>query len=232
MTEEIATGPIRLLIADDQRVVREGLAMLVGLLEGVEVVATADDGVAAIERARVHRPDVVLMDLRMPRMDGVEATRQICDELPRARVLVLTTYADDDDLFPALRAGARGYLTKDATAEELGSAIRAVAAGRTHLAPSIQQRLVTAVLDPAGTTTSSPAVLPDGLTAREADVLILVAAGLSNTEIARRLVISEATIKTHINHIFAKTGARDRAQAVRYAYHHGIAQPAGDERNS
>jgi len=229
MTDEAGTGPIRVLIADDQSVVRDGLAILVALLKGVEVVATADDGIQAIEGARVHRPDVVLMDLRMPRMDGVEAARQICRELPPTRVLVLTTYADDSALFPALRAGARGYLTKDATAEELGTAIRAVAAGQTHLAPSIQQRLVAATLDPAIMTAPSPTTLPDGLTPREADVLALVASGLSNTGIARALVLSEATIKTHINHIFAKTGAHDRAQAVRYAYQHGIAPPAGDE---
>jgi DNA-binding NarL/FixJ family response regulator len=229
MTNEPGTGLIRVLIADDQRVVRDGLAMLVALLKGVEVVATAEDGIQAINGARVHRPDVVLMDLRMPRMDGVEAARQICAELPHTRVLVLTTYADDSALFPALRAGARGYLTKDATAEELSTAIRAVASGQTHLAPSIQQRLVAATLDSAVATTSSPTALPDGLTPREADVLTLIASGLSNQQIARALVVSEATIKTHINHIFAKTGAHDRAQAVRYAYRHGIAHPAGNE---
>jgi DNA-binding NarL/FixJ family response regulator len=225
--------PIRVLIADDQRVVRDGLAMLVGLLDGIEVVATAEDGHQASELAQTHHPDVVMMDLHMPHLDGVEATREICTQDPDARVLVLTTYVDDTELFPALQAGARGYLTKDATAEEIGAAIHAVAAGQTHLAPGIQQRLITAALD----STTLPAAhldpynegLPDGLTPREAEVLTLIAAGLSNSQIARTLVVSEATVKTHINHILAKTRARDRAQAVSYAYRHGLTQPTGDD---
>ena len=214
-------APIRVLIADDQRVVRDGLTMLVALIDGVEVVGTAGDGIEAVEVAVRERPDVVLMDLRMPDMDGADATRQIRDVLPDARVLVLTTYADDESLFPALQAGARGYLTKDASAEEIEQAIRALAAGRTHLDPIIQQRLVAAVLD------AQPAPraheLPDELTPREAEVLKLIAAGLSNAEIAASLVVSNATVKTHVNRIFSKIGARDRAQAVHYAYQHGIA---------
>ncbi len=225
--------PVRVLIADDQRVVREGLAMLIGLLDGIEVVATAEDGRQALAQAQTYRPDVVMMDLHMPHMDGVEATRGICSQLPNARILVLTTYVDDTDLFPALQAGARGYLTKDATAEEIRAAIHAVAAGQTHLAPDIQQRLITAALD----STAHPAAhhvpynegLPDGLTPREVEVLTHIAAGLSNSQIARTLVVSEATVKTHINHILAKTGARDRAQAVRYAYRHGLSHPTGDD---
>jgi len=213
--------PIRVLITDDQRVVREGLTMLVGLIDGVEVVGTAGDGSEAVERAELEHPDVVLMDLRMPGMEGAEATRQIRATLPDTQVLVLTTYADDQSLFPALQAGARGYLTKDASAEEIEQAIRALAAGRTHLDPTIQQRLVAAVLN------AQPApharTLPNDLTPREAEVLKLIAAGLSNTEIAAALVVSNATVKTHVNRIFSKTGARDRAQAVRYAYQHGIA---------
>jgi DNA-binding NarL/FixJ family response regulator len=211
---------IRVIVADDQRVVREGLTMLLGLIDDVEVAGTAADGHEAVALARETRPNVVLMDLRMPELDGAEATRLIRGELPETQVLVLTTYADDDSLFPALQAGARGYLTKDASAEELEHAIRAVAAGRTHLDPAIQQRLVAAVVDshPAGR-----AELPDELTAREVEVLKLIAAGFSNTEIAGALVVSSATVKTHVNHIFQKTGARDRAQAVRYAYEHGIA---------
>jgi DNA-binding NarL/FixJ family response regulator len=210
---------IRVLVADDQRVVREGLAMLVGLLDDVEIVGTAADGAEAVRMARETRPDVVLMDLRMPELDGSAATRRIRDELPETQVLVLTTYADDDSLVPALQAGARGYLTKDSSAEEIEQAIRAVAAGRTHLEPAVQQRLVAAVADAR----PAAAQLPDELTAREVDVLKLIAAGLSNTEIAAALVVSGATVKTHVNHIFQKTGARDRAQAVRYAYEHGIA---------
>jgi len=220
---------IRVLIADDQPVVRDGLAMLLGLLDDVEIVATAADGIEAVERARSQRPDIVMMDLRMPRLEGAEATRQILAAVPDTRVLVLTTYADDDYLFPALQAGARGYLTKDATAEEIEHAIRALVAGNTHLDPAVQQRLVTAVLDQAPQAPADEPVpasrqdLPDELTPREAEVLKLIAAGLSNSEIADKLVLSNATVKTHINRIFYKTGARDRAQAVRYAYQHGLA---------
>jgi DNA-binding NarL/FixJ family response regulator len=212
-------APIRVLVADDQRVVRDGLTMLVGLIDGVEVVGTAADGIEAIEGAERERPDVVLMDLRMPQLDGAGATRQIRETLPDTQVLVLTTYSDDDSLFPALRAGARGYLTKDATAEEIEQAIRALAAGRTHLDPAVQERLVSAVLE------SAPArddTTPDDLTPREAEVLKLIATGLSNAEIAAALVVSDATVKTHVNHIFSKTGARDRAQAVNYAFRHGL----------
>jgi DNA-binding NarL/FixJ family response regulator len=216
--------PIRVLVADDQRVVRDGLTMLVGLIDGVEVIGTASDGIEAVERAQSERPDVVLMDLRMPRMEGTDATRQIRATLPDTQVLVLTTYADDESLFPALQAGARGYLTKDASAEEIEQAIRALMAGQTHLDPAIQQRLVSAVLNtqptPATQAHTSP---PDDLTPREAEVLKLIADGLSNAEIADALVVSHATVKTHVNRIFYKTGARDRAQAVRYAFKHRIA---------
>jgi DNA-binding NarL/FixJ family response regulator len=213
---------IRVLIVDDQRVVRDGLTMLIGLIDGVEVIGTASDGVEALEHATAERPDVVLMDLRMPRMEGAQATREILDALPDTKVLVLTTYADDESLFPALQAGARGYLTKDASAEEIEQAIRALAAGRTHLDPAVQQRLVEAVRQPAGARTGS-GTQPDELTARESEVLELIASGLSNAEIAESLVVSSATVKTHVNRIFSKTGARDRAQAVRYAYERGIA---------
>jgi DNA-binding NarL/FixJ family response regulator len=220
---------IRVLIADDQPVVRDGLAMLLGLIDDVEIVATAADGIEAVELARSELPDIVLMDLRMPRLEGAEATRQILTSLPDTRVLVLTTYADDEFLFPALQAGARGYLTKDATAEEIEHAIRALIAGQTHLDPAVQQRLVTAVLDqppPASASDPAPASrldLADELTPREVEVLKLIAAGLSNSEIAGQLVVSSATVKTHVNRIFYKTGARDRAQAVRYAYQHHLA---------
>ncbi len=219
----MTSAPIRVLIADDQRVVRDGLAMLVGLIDGVEVVGTACDGAEAVELAQSEIPHVVLMDLGMPRMGGTEATRAIRSALPDTRVLVLTTYADDQSLFPALQAGAQGYLTKDASAEEIEQAIRALAAGRTHLDPAIQQRLVTAVLDEKPIPAAESRPLPDSLTPREAEVLKLIAEGRSNTEIAETLVVSAATVKTHVNRIFYKTGARDRAQAVRYAYEHRIA---------
>ena len=237
MTDTPAPAPIRVLIADDQRVVREGLSMLVALIDDVEVVGAACDGAEAVRLAHAYRPDVVLMDLRMPDLDGIAATGLLRERLPAARVLVLTTYADQDAIVPALRAGARGYLTKDASAEQIEAAIRAVHAGQTHLDPAVQERLVAAVIrspDPAGhagtgtsagtgTGTRPP---PDGLTTREAQVLALLASGLSNAEIAQRLYLSHATVKTHINRIFAKTGARDRAQAVRYAYQHGLTTPA------
>jgi DNA-binding NarL/FixJ family response regulator len=214
------------LVADDQPVVRDGLVLLLGLIDDLEIIATASDGVEAVERARAERPDIVLMDLRMPRMEGAEATRQILASLPDTRVLVLTTYADDEFLFPALQAGAHGYLTKDASAEEIEQAIRAVAAGETHLDPAVQQRLVAAVRDHAAPAPGSADEIPDELTPREAEVLKLIAAGLSNREIADELVLSAATVKTHVNRIFYKTGARDRAQAVRYAYQHGLANPS------
>ena len=213
------------MIADDQRVVRDGLAMLVGLIDGIDLVGIACDGTEAIEMVARERPDVVLMDLRMPEVDGVEATRKIRSAQSETQVLVLTTYADDDSLFPALQAGARGYLTKDATAEEIEQAIRSLAAGRTHLDPQIQERLVAALVErPPTPSRKVDTELPDGLTPREIEVLKFIAAGLSNTEIAAALVVSDATVKTHINHVFAKTGARDRAQAVRYAYEHGLAE--------
>jgi DNA-binding NarL/FixJ family response regulator len=218
----VSADRITVLIADDQRVVRDGLTMLVGLIDGVEVIGTASDGVEALAQAKAELPDVVLMDLRMPHMEGAQATREIVAALPDTRVLVLTTYADDESLFPALQAGARGYLTKDASAEEIEQAIRAVAAGRTHLDPVVQQRLLEAVQSPTNTG-AAPDQQPDELTARESEVLKLIASGLSNAEIAESLVVSNATVKTHINRIFAKTGARDRAQAVRYAYERGIA---------
>jgi DNA-binding NarL/FixJ family response regulator len=209
---------IRVLIADDQRAVREGLAMLVGLTDDIQVIGTAANGLEAVHLATELQPDVVLMDLRMPEMEGAEATHAIRAGQPETHVLVLTTYADDDSLFPALQAGAHGYLTKDASAEEIERAIRAVADGHTHLDPAIQQRLIAAAL-----TSGRESTLPDDLTAREIEVLKLIAAGLSNTEIAAALVVSAATVKTHINHVFQKTGARDRAQAVRYAYEPGLA---------
>jgi DNA-binding NarL/FixJ family response regulator len=219
----LSEASIRVVIADDQRVVREGLTMLVGLIEGVEVVGTACNGAEAVEVAGRERPDVVLMDLRMPEMEGTEATRRILQMRSDAQVLVLTTYADDESLFPALQAGARGYLTKDASAEEIERAIRALVAGETHLDAQVQQRLVAAAIDSQPASAADAEAVPDDLTPREVEVLKLIAAGLSNSEIADTLVVSGATVKTHVNRIFFKTGARDRAQAVRYAYRHGLA---------
>jgi len=209
--------PIRVLLADDQRVVREGLEMLLGLLPGIEVVGTAADGEEAVRLAVARAADVVLMDLRMPRVDGIEATRRLADARPAARVIALTTYADEPTVLSALRAGARGYLTKDAGAEEISRAISAVARGEAALDHAVQHHVIGAVAQ------AEPTTLPDGLTPREAEVLVLIAEGLSNQEIADRLVVSQATVKSHVNRVFAKAGVRDRAQAVSYAYRSGLA---------
>ena len=213
---------IRVLIADDQRVVREGLETLLGLLEDVEVVGTAADGEEALERAASTRPDVLLMDLRMPRCDGVEATRRLREQHPDIRVLMLTTYADDRSVIDALRAGARGYLTKDAGAKEIEQALHRVIHGQAAIDPAVQHHLLDAITRTDDRRVPKEDRLPDGLTAREAEVLALIAQGRSNAEIADQLVVSETTVKSHINHLFAKTGVRDRAQAVTYAYTHGL----------
>lgn len=220
------TLPIRVLIADDQRVVREGLAMVLGLLDGVEVVGAASDGNEAVTLAGDLRPDVVLMDLRMPRCDGIEATRLLRERQPTTKVVVLTTYVDDQSVIEAFRAGARGYLTKDAGGEEIRQALRRVLDDDAVIDPAVQHHLVDAIATAAPVPVQSRpsgSRLPDGLTPREAEVLSLVATGLSNAEIAAHLVVSEGTVKSHINHLFAKIDARDRAQAVTYAYRHGLA---------
>lgn len=217
------TAPIRVLLADDQRVVREGLGTLLGLIGGVEVVATAADGEEAVALAARLRPDVVLMDLRMPRCDGVEATRRLRDHDADIKVLMLTTYADDRSVIDALRAGARGYLTKDAGAEEIRQALLQVTSGHAAIDPAVQHHLLDAIVaSPEEPPPAVPPTLPDGLTPREAEVLSLIAEGLSNPEIAERLVVGETTVKSHINHLFAKIGVRDRAQAVTYAFRNGL----------
>jgi DNA-binding NarL/FixJ family response regulator len=222
----VAAGVIRVLLADDQRVVREGLGTLLGLLDGIELVGTAADGEEAVALAGRHDPDVVLMDLRMPRVDGIEAIRRLAERGDRPRTIALTTYADDASVLGALRAGARGYLTKDAGAEQIRAAVEAVVRGEAALDPAVQHHVVAALaapgVPPAGGDEGPD--LPDGLTPREAEVLGLIAEGLTNSEIADRLVVSAATVKSHVNHIFAKAGVRDRAQAVVYAYEHGLAE--------
>jgi DNA-binding NarL/FixJ family response regulator len=215
--------PVTVVVADDQSAVREGLVLLLGTLPGIAVVGQAADGDAAADLVAAASPQVVLMDLNMPRCDGVEATRRIRADHPGTQVVVLTTYSDDESIISALQAGALGYLTKDATRAEIGRAVLAAAAGQAVLDPAVQQRLLSAaVRAPA----AQPDHDPDELTPRESDVLRLIAQGKSNREIARALYVSEATVKTHVNRIFAKTGSRDRTQAIRYAYTHGYADPA------
>ncbi|HLJ69245.1 MAG TPA: response regulator transcription factor [Chloroflexota bacterium] len=214
--------PIRVLIADDQALIREGLEMLLRLSAGIEVAGCAEDGEEAIRKAGILAPDVVLMDLRMPRCDGVEATRRIARDYPASRVIILTTYADDDSIFGALEAGAMGYLTKDAGAQQIQEAVRTVHAGDALLDPVVQRRVIQQLRAAEPAAARPKPSLPDGLTPREVEVLGLIAEGLNNGEIARRLVVSEATVKTHINNIFSKAELRDRAQAVVYAMRHGL----------
>ncbi|MGA2925396.1 MAG: response regulator transcription factor [Solirubrobacteraceae bacterium] len=215
------TEPVRVLVVDDQALVREGLMTLLATAPEITPVAAAADGEEAVALSARHRPDVVLMDLRMPKLDGVEATRRIRAAQPQTEIVVLTTHADEDSILDALRAGARGSLTKDAGIAEISRAVHAAAAHQGLLDPVVQNQLIAAAS--AARRPTPPPTLPDELTPREAEVLSLIARGLSNAEIAATLVVSEATVKTHINHLFAKTGARDRAQAVHYAYTHGLA---------
>lgn len=255
-----AAERIRVLITDDQRVVRDGLVLLVGTFDGMEIVGSACEGAEAVRMAVGLRPDVVLMDLDMPVLDGAGATAALRAQVPGAAVLVLTTYTDEAHVMPALKAGARGYVTKDTDADTLEAAIRQVHAGRAFLDPEVQERLMAAVTGAgsavggsgadngraeagvgAGGGTGSGAgpgtgagagfgpgrAWPDGLTAREAEVLALIAQGLSNAEIAGRLFVGTATVKSHVNRIFAKIGVRDRAQAVGYAFRAGIGRPDG-----
>jgi DNA-binding NarL/FixJ family response regulator len=225
MTEN--TDAVTVVVADDQSAVREGLVLLLGTLPGIAVIGEAEDGEAAVEAVAAKNPRVVLMDLNMPRCDGVEATRRIRASHPQTQVVVLTTYSDDESIIGALQAGALGYLTKDATRAEIGRAVLAAAAGQAVLDPAVQQRLLSAAVRAPAAAPAGPATADDDLTPREAEVLRLIAAGKSNREIARALFVSEATVKTHVNRIFAKTGSRNRGQAVHYAYTHGYASPPG-----
>ena len=244
MTAAAAGTPIRVLVADDQKVVRDGLSVILGLLPGIEVVGAAVDGDDAFRQALAMAPDVVLMDLHMPNCDGFEAIRRLALARPRISVVVLTTYSDDASVLAALRAGARGFLTKDAGAAEIREAVSVVSAGGAPLDPAVQRQLVEAIArgdrlglagersGPAGETRgqeaspvspASPASpAPDGLTPREVEVLAEIASGLSNAEIARKFRLSDTTVKTHVNHLLAKTAMRDRAQLVAYAFRLGL----------
>jgi len=213
---------IAVMVVDDQQVVREGLVALLGLLDDVEVVGSAADGAQALELAgTLDSLDVVLMDLTMPVLTGAEATRRLTREHPDVAVLVLTTYSDDASIAGALAAGAKGYLTKDAGRHEIGAALRAVVAGQLTFGADVS-RQVAGALSGAVKTLPRKESMPDGLTAREAEVLGWIAAGKSNGEIAAELFIGETTVKTHINNAFAKIGARNRIEAMRYAVRHGL----------
>jgi DNA-binding NarL/FixJ family response regulator len=209
---------MKVLIADDQRVIRDGLSTIVGAFPDTEVVGLASDGEEAIALTQELAPDVVLMDLRMPGTDGIAATEAIRKTMPLVRVVVLTTYADDDTVVAALSAGASGYLTKDSGRDDIRRALEAAAAGQSVLDPAVQESLLRA----AQRRPAKPATPPDDLTEREVEVLVLIAEGLSNSEIAQRLFVAETTVKTHINRIFAKTASRDRAQAAAYAHRQGL----------
>ncbi len=228
-----AQAPLRVLVAEDQKVVRDGLVALLRMLPGIEVAGAAVDGDDAVQQALALGPDVVLMDLHMPGCDGVEATRRLTRARPGLHVVVLTSYSDDASVLAALRAGARGFLTKDAGAADILDAVSAVSQGKALLDPGVQRRLVEVIVSgaiPEGAGAARPAgAWPEGagdsgLTRREAEVLTEIAAGLSNGEIAAKLFISDTTVKTHVNHLLVKTGMRDRAQLVGYAYRLGLAR--------
>jgi DNA-binding NarL/FixJ family response regulator len=224
-------APLRVVIADDQASVREGLVLLLSALPDIDVVASAADGEQALALVAEHRPDAILLDLHMPVLDGIGATRRLAAEHGHVAVVVLTTYADDETVLEALRAGARSYLTKDADRTDIARALHAAAGGLSVLSPEVQSKLVAAASAPApqyeppgNPASSAPpgAPLPDGLTQREAEILALIAQGLTNPEISVRLFLSGHTVKTHISRIFAKTGSRDRAAAIGYAQRHNI----------
>jgi NarL family two-component system response regulator LiaR len=210
---------IEVLIVDDHGVVRQGLRTYLELLDDIEVIGEAENGLEAMAQVRQHQPDVVLMDLVMPEMDGIEATRQVSAISPSTRVIVLTSFADDEKVFPAIRAGATGYLLKDVSPGDLANAIRAVHAGETHLHPDITKKLVDQLASPR----SDPRPTPDELTPRELEVLRLIAQGKSNREIARALAISDKTVKTHVSNILSKLHLADRTQAAIFAHRHGVA---------
>jgi DNA-binding NarL/FixJ family response regulator len=217
---------IRVLLADDQALVRAGFRVLVGAAPDIEVVAEAGDGASAVELARSERADVVLMDIRMPGVDGIEATRRIGADpaLAGVKVVILTTFADDEYVFEALRAGASGFLVKDTEPEELATAIRVVARGDALLSPSVTRRLIAGIAGRSAARSVEPSALAV-LTEREREVLALVGAGLSNDEIAGTLFMSPLTAKTHVSHTMMKLQARDRAQLVVAAYETGLVRP-------
>ena len=223
--------PLRIIVADDQASVREGLVLLLGALPDIEVVGAAPDGEQALALVAEHLPDAILLDLHMPVLDGIETTRRLTAEHPKVAIVVLTTYLDDTSVLEALRAGARSYLTKDADRKDIAHALRAASDGLAVFDPRVHAALMnaasaqpapTAVPGAAAESAGPGADLPDGLTQREAEILTLIARGLTNPEIAAQLFLSSHTIKTHINRIFSKTGSRDRAAAIGYAHRNGL----------
>ncbi|MGQ4380709.1 response regulator [Streptomyces sp. SAS_267] len=225
MTTE--SGTIRVLIADDQQMVRQGFTVLLNANPGIEVIGQAVDGLDAVRQVAELAPDVVLMDIRMPELGGIEATRRITTDTPHIKVLVLTTFDLDEYVYEALRAGASGFLLKDASADQLAEAVRVVAAGDALLAPGITRRLI-AEFSRLDTAPRAPLKQRVGdLTERETEVLAHIAQGLSNAEIAQRLVVAEQTVKTHVGRILVKLGLRDRTQAAVFAYESGLVRPTG-----
>ncbi|MET8407903.1 response regulator transcription factor [Streptomyces sp. NPDC005195] len=223
----MTSSTIRVLIADDQQMVRQGFTVLLNTQPDIEVVGQAVDGLDAIAQVAELAPDVVLMDIRMPELGGIDATRRITAETPLIRVLVLTTFDLDEYVYEALRAGASGFLLKDASADQLAEAVRVVAAGDALIAPGITRRLI-AEFSRLGSAPRTPLKQRVGeLTERETEVLALIAQGLSNAEIAERLVVAEQTVKTHVGRILVKLGLRDRTQAAVFAYESGLVRPSG-----
>ncbi|MFE2062228.1 response regulator [Streptomyces sp. NPDC059467] len=221
-------SPVRVVVADDQQMVRQGFTVLLNAQPGIEVVGQAVDGLDAVVQVAELTPDVVLMDIRMPELGGIEATRRIVGEHPDIKVLVLTTFDLDEYVYEALRAGASGFLLKDASADKLAEAVRVVAAGDALLAPGITRRLIAQFSQLDGGRVRAPLKTRVGeLTERETEVLALIAQGLSNAEIAERLVVAEQTVKTHVGRILVKLGLRDRTQAAVFAYESGLVRPSG-----
>ncbi|MEU9102353.1 response regulator transcription factor [Streptomyces sp. NPDC048361] len=217
---------IKVLIVDDQMMVREGFSVLLGAQPDIEVVGEAVDGREAVAQVQALRPDVVLMDIRMPHMNGIEATREIVAADASSKVLVLTTFDLDEYVYQALRAGASGFLLKDASARQLADGVRVVASGEALLAPSVTRRLINEFARVLPTRAASPTGEVEELTDRETEVLVLIAQGLSNQEIAGRLVVAESTIKTHVSRVLVKLGLRDRTQAAVYAYETRLVTPS------
>jgi DNA-binding NarL/FixJ family response regulator len=218
MSEEV----LRIIVADDQASVREGLVLLLGLLPDIEVVAAAADGAQALELVAQHHPDAILLDLHMPVLDGVQTSARLRAEHPEVAIVILTTYSDDTSVLAALRAGARSYLTKDADRLDIARTLHAAAHGLAVLDPTVQAALLAAASNPAPPAIDPPVELPDGLTPREAEILTLIGNGAANPEIAALLVLSQHTVKSHVNRIFAKTGSANRGAAARYAHEHGL----------